>query len=512
MRGRVTAGADKRPLARVRVSLASTGGEPVDVVTNGRGEFEFKNVSAGRYLVTAARAGFLTTQFGQRHPHEAGRFIDVSAKASIDGIQIALYRGAVLAGEVADELGDPYPGAHVEALEFRYSLGRRRLVVAAQGVSDDRGEFRLSGLQPGTYLLRASSTDLWQADDGRATYAYAITYFPGVVSAGEAQSLSVSAEQTLSALNLRMVAVRSASISGTLRGAEGLASAGQRISLDRVSRGAVGTFSARQAAGTARTDGNGGFAFRGLPPGEFVVSSSSGGERAAQTVIVGDGEDRHVVVTVRKPNKVVGTIVTDDGVPAPFAPSRLQVTPIPASGDESLNPAGPSAAKVTVGWSFEIDDLEGDYLFRVTGLPDGWMVKSVTAAGRDSTDVPLFIGRQAAADASVQIEISRKGGSIQGDVVDRDGVPAPDSTVIVFADSPARWTLGSRYIKASRLDERGHFVIAGLPAGLYRVCAKAVVAQGQWEDPEFLRSLSASAKIEVGESESLILTVKLEEQ
>ena len=72
VRGRITS-ATGQPLHRVRITLNGSVANPPTTVTDTRGLFELLNVPPGSYSLTAARAGYLTLQYGQRRPREAGR-------------------------------------------------------------------------------------------------------------------------------------------------------------------------------------------------------------------------------------------------------------------------------------------------------------------------------------------------------------------------------------------------------------------------------------------------------
>lgn len=150
IRGRVTT-MDGRPLRRVQVSL---GGEPLDgprtASTNGQGKFEIGDLPAGRYTLTATRAGYLRTAFGELHPGEPGRPIEVSDGAVLDNVDIALPRTAVIMGTVLDEAGDPDAGVTVVPMQMRFYNGKRRLVPLTTAISDDVGQYRLSNLPPGS--------------------------------------------------------------------------------------------------------------------------------------------------------------------------------------------------------------------------------------------------------------------------------------------------------------------------------------------------------------------------
>jgi hypothetical protein len=98
VRGRVVAADTGEPLHRVRVALSSTSPNAPFSVTDTRGEFEIAGVAAGSYAVTFTRAGYLSIQYGQRAPREPGRTLAVKAGETIDGINVALPRGGVLAG------------------------------------------------------------------------------------------------------------------------------------------------------------------------------------------------------------------------------------------------------------------------------------------------------------------------------------------------------------------------------------------------------------------------------
>lgn len=514
VRGRVIAAATNEPLHRVRVTLVgSAASTPPSAYTDTRGEFEITGVPAGTYRVSASRAGYLTVQYGQRRPREAGRTLEVRDGDVVERLDIALHRGGVLAGWIADDLGDPYPFVRVDAVEYMYLRGRRVPAPVAWTTTDDRGEFRLGGLAPGTYVLRASSVETWSSDDGATAHAYARTYFPGVAALDQAQRVSFSAGETLASLNFRLIAGRAARIRGVMRDANGEPMALQAISLDRATRGANGgLFALSRGATPARTDANGSFAFDGLAPGEYVVYSGSDAEGARVSVVVEEGDARSVVLTPRKPSAIAGAIVTDEGTAPPFPPTRLRVTPVDAD-PRATRPSftGPRATTVGRDWTFRVEALDGAYLFRVDGLPDGWMLKAVRIEGGDVTDAPLNVPAGGADRTGLQIVLSRHGGRVDGRAVDRRDAPAADSTVVIFAADPAKWTLASRFVKTARPDGDGRFSIAGLPPGAYRAIARDFVADGQWEDPEFLTSVARdSVRFELAEHGSETLTLKLE--
>src|SRR5260370_9029920 len=59
-----------------------------------------------------------------------------------------------------DADGDPIRGADVRAMQSMYMAGKQQLRTMSEVSDDDKGEFRLHGLRPGTFYLQASGRSL----------------------------------------------------------------------------------------------------------------------------------------------------------------------------------------------------------------------------------------------------------------------------------------------------------------------------------------------------------------
>jgi hypothetical protein len=509
IRGRVTSADTREPLHRVRVTLNGAA-QPTAVVTNTRGEFEITEVPAGTYTLQMTRSGYLPVFYGQRNPGDGGRTLELKSGAVAEGIDVAMAHGGVFAGTITDDTGSEYPGVRVEATEYRYIKGRRLLVQAAVATTNDLGQFRLAGLAPGSYVLRASTNDTWQSDDGAIGYAYAITFYPGVTAPNDAETLTLRAGQEVAALNFSLRPGRAARISGTFQNAAGEGQASQTISLSLLTRSIGGSPLSSQAAGTARSDRNGGFEFRNLAPGEYMLSSGGDADRASVTVVVGDGDDRSVILRPNKPTVVSGTIVADGDVAPPLSPGR---TTIDAVSTDSIfrGFTEPGAAAVNRDWSFRFANLSGQYIFRAGGLPGDWMVTRVVVGDRDVTDVPLVIPPGSPAITGLRVTVSDKGARVAGQVRNAAGGPEANSAVVIFSADRSRWAFPSRFVRTVRPDAEGRFSVAGLIPGPYRAVAREFVINGQSEDPGFLATLVQGAtafEAVAGETATLMLTVK----
>ena len=154
--GYVTTAGSGGPVRRARVTLS--GGElrgGRSTLTNDEGRFTFAALPAGRFTLRASKAGYVDVPFGAKRPGRPGTPIQLVDKQKLENANIALPKGAVITGVVTDESGEPAPGTQVRVMRFAMQTGERTLQSAGQAQADDRGFYRVWGLQPGEYLVSA---------------------------------------------------------------------------------------------------------------------------------------------------------------------------------------------------------------------------------------------------------------------------------------------------------------------------------------------------------------------
>ena len=117
IRGRVVTSDSGAPVRRAQVR-AQAGELRANrlVSTDAQGRFEFKDLPAGRWNLTASKAGFMTLRFGQRRAFEAGSPIEISEGQVMERADFSLPRGAAITGRVFDEFGEPVANARVQVL------------------------------------------------------------------------------------------------------------------------------------------------------------------------------------------------------------------------------------------------------------------------------------------------------------------------------------------------------------------------------------------------------------
>jgi protocatechuate 3,4-dioxygenase beta subunit len=481
--------------------------------TDADGRYEFRDLPAGRYTLTAEKAGFVRLAFGQRRPFEPARPVDLADGQFLDQLDFLLPRGGVIAGRVVDEFGDPVAGVFVQALRARSTGGERPLQVAGSATTDDRGDYRIYGLPPGDYYVSAALR-LWgglAAVEPGETTGYAPTYFPGTPNPVEAQRLTVGIGQEVDRIDFALVPTRTVRVTGTIVDSQGRPVGGVPVLL-RAARSPLGGFAGRHT-GFARPDGS--FIVAEVVPGDYVlrVATRPGvdGERefAAVPLSVGHGDLSGVVITTSPGATLSGQVVLERGIETSLSPQALRVVLAP----ERPEPEGPlfsEPGRVRDDWTFTVRNVaSGRYFVRLGGLPPDWALKAVVRDGADITDTPLEVNGADRVDG-LRLIVTSRPTEVNGTAVDEHGRAVQDYVVLLFAEDRARWTNQSRYLRSGRSDQDGRFRVRGLPPEIYLAVAVESVAEDEWTDPAVLERLRPyGSRVILGEGDTKSVTVKL---
>ena len=144
------------PLRRARVNLTAPelrGGRMT--MTGDQGEYSFSALPAGRYSITASKAAYIDTPYGAKKPGRPGTPIQLAAGGKVERANIVLPKGSVITGVVVDDNGEPAPRTQVRVMKYVMRTGEKTLQQAGSDQTDDRGMYRIYGLQPGDYLVSA---------------------------------------------------------------------------------------------------------------------------------------------------------------------------------------------------------------------------------------------------------------------------------------------------------------------------------------------------------------------
>lgn len=543
IRGQVIAADSGAPVRRAQVRLSGPDIASKTALTDALGRFEFSELPAGRFNLSATKSGFVNVQYGQTRPFESGKPIELVDAQVLDKANIAMPRGSVISGRIVDEFGEPVADAMVNAMRSVWTGGRRQLRTAGRvAQTNDLGQFRIFGLPPGDYYVSATLRGAEMAliemvagggGGGASTPAsgYAPTYFPGTSSPVDAQKISLSVGQELHGTDFALTPVRLARVSGMVLSSDGKPTSGAMVEM--LPRSSEGLFMLGGNAG--RTDRNGAFTIAGVSPGDYNlivrpvnVMTSGGGDNFTATVRVGgpggeaaesatvpvtvSGDDlTNVIVTTARGATATGRVSFDGAEPQ--SPATIRVTTMAAEGGPTvvmpmMASGGPGTLKED--GSFELRGLSGQRIIRASGIPAGWMLKSVRVEGVDVTDTGYEF-KPGANVAGIEIVLTSPGTNVNGTVTGASGQVVTDYTAVIFADDPSRWTVPfSRYVVGTRGDQQGRFKATNLPPGGYYAIAVEYIAQGEWGDPELLERLrSRATRFTIDEGQTETLNLKL---
>lgn len=513
--GRVLDAETNKPLRRAAVrAFTPELREGRSVSTDAQGRWMLRSLPAGKYTITVTKGGFVTLNYGQRRPFEAGQQVDLAAGQTIEKLEIALPRGGVITGRIEDEFGEPFAGIRVATMRSRYVNGQRRLVaVGATDVTDDIGQYRLHGLTPGDYYVSATNTSL-SFDVSEDRLGYATAYFPGTLMLGEAQRVTVAQGQETANVNFDLAPARVANVSGVATNSQGKPLANSLIVLTSpLLQAGIPTLSPAMV----RPDGS--FTISNVTPGEYrletysiadvqAVTAARGQSGVAETVsmpLTVNGEDITGLTVVAMPTTTAtGRIVFEGEANPKITPGAVTVMALPPALT-SIFPGG--LGLVREDWTFEAKGLTDKRIFRVSP-PSGWFLKSVTLQGHDVTDTGVEC--KAGEDISgVEVLLTKQAGSVAGTAI-ADGKRTTDYVVVAFAADRARWGTASRFVRTAKPDQSGRFEIKGLAPETYLVVALEYLEPGEEADPEVLERLRPRAtEVMLAEGEARVVALKI---
>jgi hypothetical protein len=140
-----------------------------------------------------------------------------------------------------------------------------------------------------------------------------------------------------------------------------------------------------------------------------------------------------------------------------------------------------------------------------------WVLKSATAGGKDILDEELEIA-PAGGVPPIEVTFTDRKTELTGTLLDQQGRPVPEFSVIAFGTNPNYWQQGSRWLRApTRPASDGRFTITGLPPGEYYFAALTRFDPQEWYTPAFLEQVVPGAiKVQLVEGQTTRQDVKLQ--
>ena len=499
VRGRVVTHDTNRPLRRVTVSLYDPGnrgaGQHHRTWTDRRGEFVIKNVPAGKYYVLVDAPGIIRPEV---YGGSAAMTDPDVTVVSVDGtssaeVRVRAKRGGAITGRVTYADGEP-------AMSTEISLWRRKdgqLVHVYQdqqrygdSATNERGDYRLSGLPPGEYVVGAGERKLSAATQSDEDGSYRIssgtvgyTYHGGTTSARAATTIRIDESEEADDIDITLVERGAHLLSGVVvaRG-DGRpvprAEIQLRIKEEPSSGGGPSPESHHVFA-----DAQGRWEISEVADGSYTLSVTpshnyrrydgpvivGGGERAApkfvakrQDLIVAGGDQSGLVIEVSAGGRVSGIIAMDGGNPLP---RRVVVHPEAAEGSSGGESFNQPPAEIQPDGTFALEGLPASGLYlNVSAGGDnrqGYYIKSAIGNGVDLLRSPLQLA-DGGEVKDVRVVLSANVATFTGRILAADGAPARGASVmLVLSDPDLQRRRGSRLY--GQANAEGHFTVAGAP-------------------------------------------------
>lgn len=459
-----------KPLSRTVVTLqpvpGSTASPPLQTRTGRAGQFQFGRVPDGLYVLEARRPGFLPAGHGQRRPEGYGKPVEVTKDSTLFS-ELRLRRMGALTGTVADENGVGIPGVGV--LAYRAELPLR---LAGRGTTDDRGVYRIAGLELGRHWVRSAAHRL---DDGTGLLP---VFAPEARQPSDAAVQEVRYDADTPDTNLRPEAGTLGSVSGDIR-------------CDRPSDAPLRvTLSSEFAHLTANGGCDGVFQFAGLAPGMYELAAEFDDGTGSGFAELSVSGDMRTTLQVRGMEPVA--VAVRDAVSGAMlrVPVRLYARRNDLSGAGGFREVTGDRVRLAQGhWEMAVDAGPGYYVVSIQA--GGGSGRRPWRAVRPPNGFPVYQDR-----GILLVRLSSRPGRLGG-VVKQAGLPV---YLWPVGEETRRQLSGPRQTVS---DVQGRFSFVGLPPGEYRVLATRDIREATKEAMDEGRAVTVT----LGEGEAKELEV-----
>jgi hypothetical protein len=338
--------------------------------TDESGQFRITGVAAGDYSIIPLAPGFISYIYsGGNEPSQWRKSLKVSEGENVENIDIELYRAGVITGRVTDSQGHPFVRKQVQLR--RLAKDGRFIGTSVYGslemyITDDRGVYRLYGLEIGRYLVSVGiPSSAGEISNSSSGTFYPQTFHPRAANESEAKVIEVSEGSENAGVDITLLEAKpTLTISGRVIDAdtgqpvEGIL-LGYRAPTER-----LGDF--HSCSGGGRSGANGEFSVKGMAPGKYQLAAypESGSEFFSDLVScdLRDGDVTGVEIKVRRGGAISGVVVIE-GTDDPKALAKLlELYLYIENWSERSGPPRRGSAKINADGSFHL-----------RGLSQGWI-------------------------------------------------------------------------------------------------------------------------------------------
>jgi protocatechuate 3,4-dioxygenase beta subunit len=484
--------------AIVRLTPVSAGMLKITASDAG-GFYRFSSLPAGAYRVSASKSGLLAAEHGQERLGQPGTIVTIRDRQRRDAVDVGLRNAAVLSGIVTDSDGEVMEGVAVHAWRLEYRGGRPATEsVGRVRRTDDRGRYRIPGLQPGTYYVVASEEP--SASDSVETVMRAPRAFhPGTPTLALATPVLVEAGADAAGIDVVYTPPRTVKVSGLAFNTQG-GPVSRGVALVGSTRSGMPAVASQMAVMTGTR-----FEFPSVGPGEYAIQALHDWgedletplptEFTTQIITVAEEEVRGITLYTNPGSTVRGRVVQQGGGRPSITGNWLDI----AVSDPDFEPAStfprPWTTTINPDLTFQISGLTGPIRFTTTTdlTPRLWL-KSADMSGQNIADEPAVINRRDEMNSYVDVVLAGDGGLVTGRVLNGRKEPVASFVVVAFPVARELRYNGSRYIRLAQPDERAQFTLPMLPPGEFWIAAVDALDARLLQEPAFLEDLSGLAR------------------
>jgi hypothetical protein len=533
------------------------------VATDSQGRYVFGSLPAGSYSPRATKNGYAPASV------VATRAITLADGEHILDLNIHLARLGTISGTLRDDAGDPVVGTDVIVLRRTLANGRPTLRPSGQGTSDDRGQYRVTALTAGDYLLCACSRRAIPFDAVLlTTLAADPTQLLGVASraisvgadvaqldntmrtfttVAGATRVSLGAGDDKTGVDFELTPTVATRVSGTVTGGVSPMLASQiRLSPAGESENAVAITDL--PAMLVQPDGR--FDFSGVPPGQYMIrvthlvtgarTGSPTGEAlsllgaravpppgavpgpddyqtwASTPITVGPDGARGIVVTLRPAIRINGRMQFVGSTRQPTAQELTRVNLLLQSLAPQPGQGALTFGRVNGDGTFQIPTvLPGRYFFNTSLIANWTTLKSITLRDQDVTDLPLDVSDTdpgelvfTFTDAPMSTLAGQGAPSTMGAASRR----SEDMTALVFPSDTRFWAdpgAALRRFRSVPVTREGSFPPIPLPVGEYFVAIVPDARAVDWQERSQLEALAKTAeKVRIVDGDHKVLEIR----
>jgi hypothetical protein len=544
-------------------------------ITDDAGTFAFPDLPPGSYTLVATRAAYVSSAYGAKaYGRGSGVPISLAAGQAVRDLTLKMIHGGVIAGTLRDAIGRPAANAELILMTARTDGGRRRFAAITQSArTNSRGEYRVFGLPPGDYVLRAQPPSQSGQPDLRPTTAaelewarkaaagsadlpppvaravtYSASYYPGTNDALTATPITLGPAEERLGVDFAFQLMPTSTISGRIAGPDGQVPRTPFGQLQIESSSATSFIDAMigvaatgsLGGGIVRIGPDGKFLVNGIPPGRYklivrgswaTVGAPSQSLYAIESLNLNGQDVTDLDIRLEPTLSMSGTVVfegEDPKAPLDATSASLALNSADREATSALElvfnrMSGTTPGRVAKDQTFSITGIQpGRYRFVASPpgtmnpfgtttmiSPDGWVMKSAMWSGRDIAD-GTFDLKRGDEPTGVVVTFTKAVTEIGGRILDASGQAAPGFPIVIFSTRPSDWVAGSRRVVSVKPASDGAYRIRGLPPGDYYLCALSDLDVNDLYDTAFLEQLaSSSIKLTLADGERKTQDLKI---